>query len=466
MEGQGDFLQKLEEAVEKRRYYLDAQRLPQLREAFRSYQTFFEGMLNLLIKKGFLREDPYKYDQKITEISVPPDDALTESEKTDEMSYRLSAFRNQLDYMNTSYQFSTDFLDLGRLKRISALVGYLSWKTLPDAAKSSTSRALAAYLEKIKSGSDSMATGILKDTVIQLEKISRQIAAGISEVVSFHRESYKCSLRGRALSMAGPLPGKRDDAIKAIKRVFAQANPGQVFYPELAGEVLDEDSGLMGEEKRQAVLEALAVAEEVKETAVKREVSHREILMEAIRTLSRTGADLAAALETVAGNRQMLFERKLSFGERLRKWFAERVGRGNEDQPIEIEYFEGAASVPKTERIIFGPFAEAVKKKASLYTSLMNRASAAFRKIESVGEDQLLDFIGKQIMELQTMHRRLSGLNAHCQSEAPRELRPTIKGIRLNLSAIMNGIVKANQRKHDYVALKEEQEQMKRLGIG
>ena len=141
------------------------------------------------------------------------------------------------------------------------------------------------------------------------------------------------------------------------------------------------------------------------------------------------------------------------------------MGRKEEDKPIDIEYFEGAASVPKTERLYFFPFMEVMKKKASLYSALMNRASAAFQKLETAPEDQLLDFLAKQIMELQVAHRRMNGLNAYFQSEAPRELRENMKGIKLQLTAIMNGIVKANQRKHDYVAVKEEEEQMKRLGI-
>jgi len=457
----------LDEAIEKRRAYLDLQRLPQMREAFRSYQTFFEGLLNLLIRKGLTREDPYKYDQKITEISVPPDDALTETEKTDEMSYRLSAFRNQLDYMNTSYQFSTEFLDLPRLKRISSLIGYISWRPLPDTGKGATSRALVQYVEKIRSGTDSMAAGILKDTLVQLDKTTRQIATIISELVSFQRESYKCTLRRTVLHLASPVAaGKQDEAMKSIKRAFSQANPGQTFYPELVVEILEEDSGQTGEERQQALLSDLAVVEEKREDVVRKEIPHREILMEAVRILARTGIDLSGAMDTVSGNRQILFERRLTLGERIRRWLAERVGRREEDRPIEIEYFEGAALVPKTEQVYYLPFEGAVKKKASMYASLLSRASAAFQKLETVGEDQLLDFVSKQIMELQTMHRRLGGLNAYFQSEAPRELRPNLKGIKLNLSAMMNGIVKANQRKHDYVAMREEEEQMKRLGIG
>ena len=469
MEGHPDFVRQLEDAVVKRRAYLDSQRLPQLKEAFHDYQIYFDGMLNLLIRKGLLREDPYKYDQKITEISVPPDDALSESDKIDEMSYRLSAFRKQLDYMNTSYQFSTAFLDLPRLKRISALINYITWKSLTDSAKGSTSKALAAYLNKIRGGSDTMAVGILKDGLIQIEKTTRHIITILSELVQFQRELYKYTLRTRILPIAPPtaaaVSSKRPDVVKAIKRIWTQLSPGQTFYPELVEEILEEDFGADAPLRKDTLLSNLAVVEERKEESAKRVVSHREILMEAIHTVSRTGPDLSEALATLEDNRRLIFERRLSFGEKVRRWLSERVGRREEDKPMDVEYLEGAALVPKTEELYFIPFMEGAKKKSSLYNSLMNRASASYQRIENAREDQLLEFLGKQIFELQLLHRRMSGINAYFQGEAPRELRPELKGIKLQLTALMNGIVKANQRKHDYVALKEEEEQMKRLGI-
>jgi hypothetical protein len=88
-----------------------------------------------------------------------------------------------------------------------------------------------------------------------------------------------------------------------------------------------------------------------------------------------------------------------------------------------------------------------------------------YKKIEMAGEDRVLEFLGRQIAELQLIHRRMNGLHTYFQSEVPRGERYRIKEIKLQLTAIKNAIIKANQRKHDYVARKEEEEQMKRLGI-
>jgi hypothetical protein len=73
--------------------------------------------------------------------------------------------------------------------------------------------------------------------------------------------------------------------------------------------------------------------------------------------------------------------------------------------------------------------------------------------------------LSKNIEELQSLHKTLSALDVFFKSEASREDREKVKGIKPELTAIKNGIVKANQKRHEYIAQKEEQEQMKRLGI-
>jgi hypothetical protein len=470
MEGSGDFLQRLETALERRGAYLETQRLPLLKESFHALQTHFESLLNLLIKKGLLREDPYKYAQKITEITVPADGTILESEKIEEVSYRLSGYRSQLDHLATYYQFSVVFLDLQRLKLISGLMGYIPWKSFSDTSRSPTARALSQFLAKIRLGTDQMAAGLVKDSLTQLEKVSAQISAVLSELISFHREAFKRELRERVLPGlelgAGVVAAKRGEVMRGIRAAFAKAAPGQPYYPELVEEILEEEFGTDAESRRQKLLEQLAVKEQKKlEEKAKDEIVNREILMETVRIFSRVGTEASAAVNTLIENQLVLSSRPMTFGERIRRWISRSMGRKDDEPVYEVEYFEGADTKARTEKIGFDSFVEAARKKASFYSQLANRAGGAYLKLESATEDQLLDFVGKQISELYLLHRRMNGLNTFFLSEVPREQRSRLKGIKLQLTAINNGIVKANAKKHDYVSRKEEDEQMRRLGI-
>jgi hypothetical protein len=131
----------------------------------------------------------------------------------------------------------------------------------------------------------------------------------------------------------------------------------------------------------------------------------------------------------------------------------------------EVGYVESGGTGEKTEKVSFRPFVETAEKKAALFNSLAGKAGGAFQKLEGSDEDQLLEFVSRQLSDLYLIQRRLHGLQTYFLSEAPRESRAAMRGIQRELAAIHNSIVKANQKKHDYVARKEEEEQMRRLGI-
>ena len=95
----------------------------------------------------------------------------------------------------------------------------------------------------------------------------------------------------------------------------------------------------------------------------------------------------------------------------------------------------------------------------------MNKASQIFRRIEQSTEERIFEFLNRYLIELQLVHRRMSGLITYFKSEMSKDKRSKIRGIKLELNSIKNSIVKANQKKHEYVAIKEEEEQMKRLGL-
>jgi hypothetical protein len=119
MEGSGDFLPRLVEAIAKRGAWIEALEIPRLSESLRSFHSLFESIVGMLIRKGLLREDPYNYDQTVTELSVPPDSPLPEIENTEELSYRLAAYRRQLEFLATGCRLTLAALDLALLKKIS-----------------------------------------------------------------------------------------------------------------------------------------------------------------------------------------------------------------------------------------------------------------------------------------------------------------------------------------------------------
>jgi predicted metalloendopeptidase len=104
-------------------------------------------------------------------------------------------------------------------------------------------------------------------------------------------------------------------------------------------------------------------------------------------------------------------------------------------------------------------------RKNRTLVALASRNGPAFNKMQSMTEEQLLGMLERNVRDVQTMHRILGALDDFFKLMTDKEDRDKVKGIKPELATMKNAIVKANQRRHEFSAQKEEEEQMKKLGI-
>jgi hypothetical protein len=467
MENVLTYIDKVEELIGKKRGYLDQKGLKQMRDGFQAYQTLYENIFNILLRKGIIQEDPYKYDEKISEVNPPSDEGFLDTEKQNKISQRLSSYHSQIEFLNNYYQFSLDFLTLGRLKRIVKLLKYINWSRISITSPSPTTKVLAEYFAKIRQGSDNLSAGIIGDALNQIEKVLGVIFKSLNEIISFQKEAYKIEVRKNVFSrmnIDAPIKEESTDQVmQQVKKFFAKFMPQQAFFSDLIREIIFEDYTSQGVELRNKTLQMLEVIEEKKQKQASR--SYRDILIQAVKFLGSCGLQLEDALNKIHECQQLLENRKRSLGERIKRWLLRFIKRSSEIKIYEIEYFDVVTSTTKIEKILYNEFTDETQKLAQICSHIINRNSNLFRRLELSPEDKVFDFLNKNLVKLQLAHRRLSGLMSHFKAEIPREDRVKLKGIKLELNSIKNSIVKSNQKKHEYVAFKEEEEQMKKLGI-
>jgi hypothetical protein len=313
------FQARLEAALEAKRRFLDENTLPRLKESFRVFQSLFENLYNILLRKALIQEDPYKYDRKISEIEVPPAGDILEMEKGKKLSQRLSAFHAQLEFLNTYYQFSVDFIDLERIRRIIGLVRYINWAHVSETSPDATTAVFAEALGKIRPGSDNISTGIISSSLAQMQSVSRTILARLKEILGFQTQSYKLTLRRQLFpslrqTLAKLYAVSADKAYERLKIVFSSTMKGQPFYRDLVNELLEEEFSEDAPKLRQQCLTGLKIIEE-KSAEVRKKPDHRVILMEAIRMILPAGGHLRYALRKVETNQEMLEKSRRGLGE-------------------------------------------------------------------------------------------------------------------------------------------------------
>ena len=195
MEDNENFSGKLDEALDRQREHLDSARLPKVKETFDSLRGTFENFYNVLRQKSLIREDPYKTEHKISEIELPANHAVVETEKADQIGLRLSHFDNQLEFLRNYYQFTVDFLSLKRIKLLVGLTNFINWDNFSAASSYVNTRLLAELIDKIRGGSDSFAIQIINNAQNQMAKFGGEIVAILKELTRYHRERYKLEIR-------------------------------------------------------------------------------------------------------------------------------------------------------------------------------------------------------------------------------------------------------------------------------
>lgn len=467
MEGTDSFLSELEKALHNQREYLNTKELPQLKEHFLLYKSIFDGFTNLLLKKGLITEDPYKYDVKISEVEAPSKHPVIESEKLGVINQRLSQFERQLDFLNHFFQFSADLMTLPRIKNITALIRWIDWDNLSESSAEINTQILGGIVDKIKQGTDILSSNLLIDSANKLNTVSKQILNILKKVSAYQREKYKFEVRSNILiplNITGEeMKEKKDETLVKIKSNFKQRmGEGIPFIKSLILEIIEEETSPQSEKLKKEILTKIEVKKKIKK---KREINYKPLLMDSLKILSAAGATLNEALKKIQDNSSLLQNRNITLGEKFRLWLMNLSGKRKNNAVYEIEYFDEQNSMNRKIKIDLIPFLEQGFKEARILFSLGNKMSATFQKLESASEEAILKFLDTHITATRNITEKLDPLNIYFKSELPQNERTSVKGVKLEVSAIKNTLRKAHQKRLEYIARAEEIEQMKKLGI-
>jgi hypothetical protein len=455
-----DYIKTLSDALNARADWLEKSELPKLKDALRNFQMGFASLYNLYLKKGLVVEDPYKQEVKIGELEVPESGAFTEAKKLDQLSLRLSNYDTQMDFLVNFYQFSADFLTLDRLKRIANLIKYIDWVNLTPDSQSPNTKAVAEITTQVKTGTDPMTMNVITESLSNVNRQFAPIMAQLKALVDYRRELYKLELRE---SVTSQMPTGEATQLPAIRKKFSQINPGKSFYPDLVEEVIKEDYTNDGPALKEKILASLQVADN-KPKATKQQVPFKTILLEGIQSIGSTAQtfmDVSAKLEE---NRTILESEKKGFWISIKKILRQMLNKEPEAVIYDLEYIDPVKAVPIREKVNITAFQSDLSHKVRMLSS-MSAKGAGMAKLETRQDEQLISSLEKNIRDLQTYHKTLTALDEFFKAEVEKEDREKIKGIKPELGTIKNAILRANSRRHEYSAQKEEEEQLKRLGV-
>lgn len=469
MEGEASFDSRLAEALEQRRASIEAERISALKQECQGFFASFRALLQVLEKKGLIKEDPYKQVERISEITPPSDEPFLESERDAQMSIRLSQYDNQLDFLVNYFPFDLASMGMQQIRSVVSLIKYIRWHQLTETSTHLMTRTLAEYISRLIHDQDPLSSGIVKDSQEQLVLRSRALLEILKEIAGYRRETAKQSIRTEILPQCRFDPAHvmddRDAILRQLRRVAAQQSPGTPFSSDLAWEVVEETYSPERDRLRTELLQRIRVAPRAKTPRRTERDDSRTMLLETVRNLATVGGTLSTLIDRTEENTELIKQRKLTLLERFRRW-VDQVSNRQPDRPImHIEMMDENSSTVQSEDLDFGRFSDTVRKRARLYSLLLNRVSTPARRIQEADEEQLFSFLQKQIEELFGFYRRLAAIDTYIRSEVAREQRSRLRGVNVELAALKEHLLRVNKRRHAYVDKKEEREQLRRLGV-
>ncbi|MFW5684317.1 MAG: hypothetical protein ACOC1I_05650 [Spirochaetota bacterium] len=467
MEGDRPFSEQLAQAVEQRRATIETDELPKLKELYRVFHSSFQGLHQLLIRKGLVQQDPYKGEQKLSDITPPTDDPYLESERDLAVGIRMDAYDNTLEFLNNYFEFRIDALGFRELKQLSDLVRYITWDQLSASSPRPTTRGVADLVSRARGGQDSFANSVISDALEQLAQKSKAIVDQIKTIGTFKREEYKLTLREQLLPVLehpDQLVPEDPDSLDRMRRKHKEIGIPAPFVPELASETLAEEYGPEADRRRAEVLERLHATKKPQKKARPKE-SLRDVLIGAIRGLASASRPFEAIADHLLANAEVVQTQAKSFGQRFREWIDKLTNRKPAKTTYEVEYTDESTGAVHTEPVVFDDFIASLTKKSRLYASFLARSGSPWTKLQKATDEQLYQYINRELGECHTIQRRAAALDTHLKSLVPAPERRRMKGVKIELSHIRNAVANSNQLKHEYVAKKEEHEQLRKLGI-
>lgn len=469
MQAETSYNTRLAEALEQRRAHLETTAIPQLKQECRVFHSSFRALLQVLEKKGLVQPDPYKREERISDISLPSEEAFLESERDAQMSIRLSQYDNQLDFLVSYFQFDLEFMNLSRMKNLVGLIKYIRWHQLSQTSTHLMTRSLAEYIGRLVRDQDPLSSGIVKDSQDQLIRRSRTILGTLKEIAAYQRESTKLRVRTEALPHCRLEPSRaiadREGTLRQLRRAWAQTQPESPFFSDLAWEVIEEEFSPQGPLLQRELLERIQVSQPQQKSRREPSEEFRTMLLETTRNLATAGGTLSSLLERTVENAELLKAGRVSVMQRFKRWIDQLTNQTPDRTIMRIEMMEENTSAVHIQELDFEQFSESVRKRIRLYGAILNRISSPARRLQEAGEEQLFSFLQKQVSELFELHRQLSAIDTYIRSEITREQRNRLRPVNVELSTLKEHLLRVNKNRHAYVTRKEEQEQLQKLGI-
>ena len=463
------FTQQIQSAITQKQEWFNTTGFPELLNQYRLLSSCVRNLFDMLKKKALVNPDPYSMDKRISDVVLPDTSPFSDAETANVLGERLSDYDAVLDFICNYYRFSTETLTPPTIKKLMDLNVVIDWANLTINSSSSNTRALATILNQARLNAPAILVSMITDCTQKGKDTSVAISKSLQEIAVFQKELYKGEIR--KFVIANPEFNKEkayaspDAELAEIKRLFTKSMGKRPFYSDLVSEVINEDQGNNKDFLKAEALRKLAIHNVPQKQEVKRKgPDTRQMLIDTVMAIGGMAPTLDMVLTKLRDNFDVFYANKTSFFEKLGKLFKKMFHAKTNAQICVIKIIDQKTGSSREQKLNIDDFLYDLAQKIRVYNGIGTQGME-FQRVIQYPEDKIFNFVCKQISECQSLYTIINSLDSFFKTEVDIINRPKIKGFQIDLSALRNSIVTANKKRADYQSVKEESEQMSKLGI-
>lgn len=464
-----NFNSELQAALNAKMAWFNTERLQELIVQYRLLQTCVGNIFDTFTKKSIIVPDPYRLDKRISEITVPDSAVFSDAEMPKVFGARFSDYNTMLDYICTYFRFSVENITIPQVKKLIEFNKFIEWDNVTSNNPKINTRSIAMCMAQAKNGSPAVIQSMLNDSVAKCASATKEINLILNELGIFQREVYKGELRSnlcehpefnKETAYSSP-----DAELAEFKRLYTRVMGKRVFYNDLVSEIIEEDQGANKEKKREAVLARLQISVSQKVTEKKQKgPNSKELIMATVMAIAGFAPTLIALHGKLSENFTVFYTKKKTLLNRLIALIKKALNLREKDHICNVTIKDPKTGGEKVQKVNVSEFLIDLAKKERVYTGIGTKGPE-YSKIDSSPEDMILSFVNKQISEVQSAFTIINALDNMFKTETDIMNRAKIKGMQIELSALRNSIINANKKRGEYASVREEIDQMSKLGI-
>ncbi|MBQ7753148.1 MAG: hypothetical protein IJR80_05785 [Treponema sp.] len=237
------------------------------------------------------------------------------------------------------------------------------------------------------------------------------------------------------------------------------------LYTDLVNDIIQEDFAEDKDKRRAAIFQRLQIKQVVKkEDHKKKGPDTKALVLESVFAVGGLAPTIQTLHSKLDDDFKLLFAKKKGFFSMLAAAIKKAFKLKEKELTVDVSIKDAKSEMGRTETIKVNDFMTGLAQKERIYNGIANRGPE-FNKIISANEESILGFVTKQLSEAKSLFSIINALDIHFKKEVDVINRPKVKGLQIELSALRNSIVAINKKRGDYLSVKEEQDQMKKLGI-